>query len=76
MHTPAGMFSVLSVVQTHDRQQNIRGSRKILAQKKELLELPVANIEEFESDSAARCRVYRRSDNKVCVYLQRFLSSG
>uniref|UniRef100_A0A7N1A0G4 Uncharacterized protein n=2 Tax=Kalanchoe fedtschenkoi TaxID=63787 RepID=A0A7N1A0G4_KALFE len=63
MHTPKGIFSATNVIQTQDKELNIRGSRKIMSQKKES-ELPVSKVEEFESDSAARCRVYRRSNNK------------
>uniref|UniRef100_A0A7N0RAY6 Uncharacterized protein n=1 Tax=Kalanchoe fedtschenkoi TaxID=63787 RepID=A0A7N0RAY6_KALFE len=63
IHTPAGVFSATNMIRTPEKELNIRGSRKILTQKKES-ELPVSKVEEFESDSAARCRVYRRSNNK------------
>ncbi|CAM8974521.1 unnamed protein product [Rhodiola kirilowii] len=64
IHTAAGLFSATNAIQTQDNQQNIKGSRKILTQKKEAPEPPDAKVEEFESDSAARCRVYRRSNAK------------
>ncbi|OMP08615.1 Tudor/PWWP/MBT superfamily protein [Corchorus olitorius] len=63
MHTPSGVFAARNVLQ-HGNECR-RGSRLISSKKAEVAESPVPETDEFDTFSAARCRVYRRSNFKM-----------
>jgi hypothetical protein len=62
VHTPLGVFSARSV---ENQTGCFRGSRLISLKKTEVPESSTIEINEFEPLSAARCRVFKRSNNKV-----------
>ncbi|XP_062155071.1 histone-lysine N-methyltransferase ATX3 [Alnus glutinosa] len=61
VHTPLGVFSARSV---ENQTGCFRGSRLISLKKTEVPESSTIEINEFEPLSAARCRVFKRSNNK------------
>lgn len=61
VHTPSGVFSARSV---ENQTGCFRGSRLISLKKTEVPESSTIEINEFEPLSAARCRVFKRSNNK------------
>ena len=64
IQTPLGVFSTKSLLQNKKRT----GSRLISSNRLKLEDSPTINIDEVEPLSAARCRVYKRLDNKVlCI---------
>lgn len=62
VHTPSGVFSARSV---ENQTGCFRGSRLISLKKTEVPESSTIEINEFEPLSAARCRVFKRSNYKV-----------
>ncbi len=69
VHTPAGVFSARSLLP--NPQGCFRGSRLASLKNTELPESSTVEINEFEPLSAARCRAFIRSNNKVpyiCLY--------
>lgn len=65
VQTPSGVFSTRSLPQ----HQNREGSRLISDHKTELSEPSASDITEFDPFSAARCRIYKTSKNKV-IFIQ------
>lgn len=65
MHTPLGTFSPGTSI--HNHQGCFRGSRLVSSKRVELNESSTTENDMVEPLSAARCRVYRRSTNKVTI---------
>lgn len=63
VHTPSGVFAARSLLQ--NQKGCFRGSRLVSAKRIDLQESSASETNEFEPDSAARCRIYTRSNHKV-----------
>ncbi|KAK6141071.1 hypothetical protein DH2020_025183 [Rehmannia glutinosa] len=68
IQTPHGVFSNRSLLQSQYKEQCWRGSRLISTRTAECSDSSPADINEFEAMSAARCRIYKRSNMKVVEY--------
>ncbi|PIN02168.1 Histone-lysine N-methyltransferase [Handroanthus impetiginosus] len=64
IHTPHGVISNRSLLQSQYQEQCLRGSRFISLRTTEWSDPSSADINEFEVMSAARCRSYKQSDRK------------
>ncbi|XVF33174.1 hypothetical protein REPUB_Repub17cG0145900 [Reevesia pubescens] len=62
MHTPSGVFAARNVLQKEN--ECLRGSRLISSKNAELLGSPALETIDFDAHSAARCRVFKRSNCK------------
>lgn len=62
-HTPTGVFAGRSLLQ--NQRGCFRGSRLVSAKRTEDSESPSPDTNDFEPLSASRCRVFKRSKNKV-----------
>ncbi|KAK9279386.1 hypothetical protein L1049_013065 [Liquidambar formosana] len=65
IHTPLGVFSARSLLKDQKQEQSFRGSRLVSSKRTELLETSIVETGELEPLSSARCRIYRRSNDKV-----------
>lgn len=63
MHTPSGVFAARNVLQNVNDCP--RGSRLISSKNAELPESPALDTNDFDACSAARCRVFTKSNFKV-----------
>ncbi|THG23377.1 hypothetical protein TEA_006469 [Camellia sinensis var. sinensis] len=71
MQTPVGVFSTGGLLQNQKQEHYFRGSRLVSTKRAELPDLSNdSNVDtnDFEPLSAARCRIFRRSNNKVLEY--------
>lgn len=70
VHTPSGVFGSRNLLQNQNGR--IKGSRLVLTKKIKLLGFEIqpraGQSHEFDSLSAARCRIYSRSNTKVCIW--------
>ncbi|CAK9165778.1 unnamed protein product [Ilex paraguariensis] len=64
MQTPFGVFSTRSLLQSQNQQQGFQGSRLISSKRTELHDSSTAEANEIELLSAARCRIFKRSNCK------------
>ncbi|XAR62967.1 Histone-lysine N-methyltransferase [Bertholletia excelsa] len=64
MQTPEGLFSTRSLLQNQKQKHFFRGSRLVSSKRTELIDSPNVDSNNSEPFSAARCRVFRRSNNK------------
>ncbi|CAL5400880.1 unnamed protein product [Camellia sinensis] len=67
MQTPVGVFSTGGLLQNQKQEHYFRGSRLVSTKRAELPDLSNdSNVDtnDFEPLSAARCRIFRRSNNK------------
>lgn len=65
IQTPHGVFSNKNLLQSQYQEQCSRGSRLISSKTVECSESSPADGNEFDEISAARCRIYKRSNRKV-----------
>lgn len=65
IQTPDGVFSNRSLLQSQYQEQCSRGSRLISSRTAECSESSPVDTDEVEAMSAARCRIYKRSNIKV-----------
>lgn len=68
MRTASGVFAARSLLQ--NQNGCFSGSRLISSKRVELPEPSTSETNKFEPLSAARCRVFRRSHNKVHFLIQ------
>lgn len=64
IQTPKGTFSTKSLIQNKKKTC----SRLISSNRLKLQEAPIMELNEVEPFSAARCRVYKRPNNKVLLF--------
>lgn len=70
MRTPFGVFSTKSLVERQSQEHSLRGRRLISSKALEFPEASDAGTSSFEPFSAARCRIFQRSSNKVlCSFI-------
>ncbi|PON98019.1 Histone-lysine N-methyltransferase ATX [Trema orientale] len=62
VHTPAGTFAARSLLQ--NQKGCFRGSRLVSSRRTELQDSPNLETNEFEPDSAARCRIFKRTSHR------------
>lgn len=72
IQTPDGTFSNRSVLQSQYQEQCSRGSRLISSRTAEFSGSSPADADEFDAMSAARGRIYKRSNNKVVLLYDHF----
>ena len=65
VHTPSGVFAARSLLQ--NQKGCFRGSRLVSSKRIEVQGSTLETIE-FEPDSAARCRVFKRSSYEVNMW--------
>lgn len=63
VHTASGVFSARSLLQ--NQKGCFKGSRLVSSKRIEVQESSTLETNEFEPDSAARCRIFKRSSHKV-----------
>jgi hypothetical protein len=70
VHTPSGVFGSRNLLQ--NQYGRAKGSRLVLTKKMKLPGFQTQTQAEqsrvFDSLSAARCRIYSRSNTKVCIW--------
>uniref|UniRef100_A0A5B7CF24 Putative histone-lysine N-methyltransferase ATX4-like isoform X2 n=1 Tax=Davidia involucrata TaxID=16924 RepID=A0A5B7CF24_DAVIN len=64
VQTPLGVFSTKSLLQDQNQEQCFRGSRLVSSTRTELPDSSTVENNECEPLSAARCRIFKRSNNK------------
>ncbi|XP_024020947.1 histone-lysine N-methyltransferase ATX3 isoform X2 [Morus notabilis] len=62
VHTPSGVFAARSLLQ--NQKGCFKGSRLVASKRIEVQESSTLETNEFEPDSAARCRIFKRSSHK------------
>ncbi|KAG5566004.1 hypothetical protein RHGRI_001807 [Rhododendron griersonianum] len=67
IQTPSGIFSTRSLLQSQKQEHFFRGSRLVPCKTAEIHDVSKAETNDVEPFSAARCRIFRRS-NKVLEY--------
>lgn len=68
IRTPLAVFSTRNPRHNQKCDQSFRGSRLASSRRLELPESSALETNELEPLSAARCRVFKRSINKVSIY--------
>ncbi|KAK2993869.1 hypothetical protein RJ640_003981 [Escallonia rubra] len=64
MQTPSGVFSSRSLLENHNEIQSFNGARLVSCNKSEITDLLTLDATAFEPLSAARCRIFKRSNSK------------
>ncbi|XP_052170557.1 histone-lysine N-methyltransferase ATX3 isoform X2 [Diospyros lotus] len=65
MWTPVGLFSTRNLLQNQRQEYYTSGSRLISSKRAELPDSSTFETNDFEPFSAARCRIFRRSNDKI-----------
>ncbi|KAK3001119.1 hypothetical protein RJ639_022476 [Escallonia herrerae] len=72
MQTPSGVFSSRSLLENHNEIQSFNGARLVSCNKSEITDLLALDATSFEPLSAARCRIFKRSNSKEIGDLNSF----
>ncbi|XP_059634367.1 histone-lysine N-methyltransferase ATX4-like isoform X2 [Cornus florida] len=65
IQTPLGVFSTRSLLQNQNQERCFRGSRLVSSKGTELPDSSTQQTDDCEPLSAARCRIFKRSNNKM-----------
>ncbi|KAF7153653.1 hypothetical protein RHSIM_Rhsim01G0172300 [Rhododendron simsii] len=76
IQTPSGIFSTRSLLQSQKQEHFFRGSRLVPCKTAEIHDVSKAETNDVEPFSAARCRIFRRSNKKTERYRVCFGRSG